>query len=70
MSDQVDETPEDFTIPGPEIAGKQLTIRIGSYNYHYERHDSGTITFHSRSPIAIVTPDDEDPEPFNPEEYR
>lgn len=63
------ETPEEFSFPGSEVVGDWVTIRIGSYNYHYERHDSGTLTFHSRSPIAIVIDEDED-KPFDPKEYR
>jgi hypothetical protein len=68
MSDPVDETPEGFSSPGPNIAKEQTVIRIGAYDYLFERTPDGTLIYESRFPVAVA--DDDEPEPFDPLEYR
>jgi hypothetical protein len=68
MSDIVDETPEEFSSPGPNFSGKQVTIRVGSFAYVFESQPDGGLKYVSRS-VAVLS-DDEDDKPFNPLEYR
>lgn len=67
MSD-VDETPEEFSAPGPNFSGEQVTIRVGSFNYVFESQPDGGLKYVSRHPFVI--PDDEDDKPFDSSEYR
>lgn len=68
MSDAPDEIPEEFLSPGPEVSGEQVIIRVGAYNYLFERNDEGELTFRSRTPIVLS--DDDEPVPFDPSQYR
>lgn len=68
MSDLVEETPEDFTSPGPNISKEQVVIRIGVFNYFFEKTEYGTLIYESRFPVAVV--DDDDDEPFDSSKYR
>lgn len=65
---EFDENPEDFVAPGPEVAGGEAVLRIGRYNYIFERFGNALI-YRSRTPAAEI-PDDEDDEPFDPSQYR
>ena len=68
MSDTVDETLEEFTIPGVNIAKNQVFIPIGAWNYLFEKQDDGSMKFLSRD--VTVLSDNDEPEPFDPSEYR
>jgi len=65
----VDVTTEDFSFPGPEVAGKYTTIRIGANNYLFERTPHDTLIYVGFD-VAVDTDDDDDPKPFDPSEYR
>ena len=69
MSDPVDETPEDFTFPGPNIAKHQVVIPIAGRNYLFEKTENGTLIYVGHSPRADISDEDE-PKPFDPSEYR
>jgi hypothetical protein len=62
------ETLEELVAHGAEVAGNEVTIRVGSFNYVFERQPDGGLKFVSGHPFAI--PDDEDDKPFDPSEYR
>ena len=68
MSDTADETSEVFVYPGPEVWGNRVVVRVGSWNYLFEKQVGGGLVFLSRD-VAVLDDDDE-PEPFDPAEYR
>ena len=68
MSDPVDETPEDFTFPGPNIAKNQVVIPIAGRHYVFEKTENGTLIYVDNFAIAVV--DEEEPKPFDPSGYR
>ena len=61
-----DEIPEEFSSP---VAGEEVIIRVGVFNYVFEKTPHDTLIYKSRYPAASL-PDDEDDKPFDPSEYR
>ena len=68
MSDPIDETPEEFVAPGPEIAGNQVAIHVGSRTYIFERQPHGGLMLVDHYTNVFV--DEDEPEPFDPSQYR
>lgn len=70
MSDSAHETLDEFRIPGPDISGEQVTVRVGAFNYYFENSGDGALSYAGRCPIEMVDDDDDDEKPFDPSEYR
>ena len=62
-----DEAPEDFSFPGSAISREVVTVRVGSFNYLFERAPQGGLVYVSRSPAFSG---DDDYNPLDPSEYR
>lgn len=68
MSDTVEVPTEEFGEDDITDAGQKVTIHIGAFNYFFEKTPHGTLIYLNRYPVNVV--DDDDPEPFDPSEYR
>lgn len=62
------ESHDGLDAPGPDIAGAQVSVRVGAFNYYFEKNEDETLSYAGRYPIDMV--DDDDEKPFDPSEYR
>lgn len=70
MSDSTHETLGEFCLPGPDISGEQVTVRVGTFNYCFEKNGDGDLSYAGRCPIEMVDDDDDDEKPFDSSERR
>jgi hypothetical protein len=68
MSDEVEAKPEEFLLPH-DGGSRIITVRVGSFNYLFERTLHGSLIYVSRSPVPDLVDDDVD-KPFDPSQYR
>ena len=63
------ETLGEFSLPGPALNRETVIVRVGSFNYLFERAPQGGLAYVSRSAV-LLGDDDDDYSPFDPSEYR